>query len=134
MVEDLLKLQSLGKIVVLDTDDMLESVHPSNPAYKIYYPGSPRLSNYLQAIKLSDTLTVSTQELKNQYQGISNNIHIVPNYIDFEFRPWPQYQIYPKETVRLGWSGSSSHLNDLKQIGEVFVVRRPTVHQRHNTR
>jgi glycosyltransferase involved in cell wall biosynthesis len=117
MVEDLKKLQSQGKIVLLDTDDMLESVHPSNPAYKIYFPGSPRLLNYMKAIKLSDALTVSTHELKKQYQGISKNIHVVPNYVDFDFRPWPQYEMHTKEIIRLGWSGSSSHLNDLKQIG-----------------
>lgn len=117
MVEDLRELQLRGKTIILDTDDMLENVHPSNPAYKIYFPGSPRLMNYLKSIKLSNALTTSTFELKKQYQGINNNIHVTPNYIDFDFRPWPQC---PKRTggmVRLGWSGSSSHLNDFKQIG-----------------
>ena len=120
MLEDLHELQSRGKFVILDTDDLLESVHPSNPAYGIYHPGGPRLTRYLETIRMADGVTTSTVELRDNYKYFNKNIHVSPNYIDFDFRPWPQYQVIPKENIRLGWAGSSSHQLDLMIIGNVL--------------
>jgi glycosyltransferase involved in cell wall biosynthesis len=117
MAEDLQKLQDLGKTIILDTDDMLESVHPSNPAYRVYNPGSDRLMTYLKCINIADGLTVTTKELKDNYRKSNKNIHIFPNYLDYEFRKWPQFKTYQRDVVRIGWAGSSSHKQDIEIVG-----------------
>ena len=118
--EDLRKLRLLKKTIILDTDDMLECVHPSNPAYQFYYPGSPHLENYLWALKNSDALTVTTHELRKNYEHTTDSIFVLPNYLDFEMREWPRMHGVNQDRLRIGWSGSSSHLKDLTIIGPVL--------------
>jgi glycosyltransferase involved in cell wall biosynthesis len=120
MAEDLQKLKSMGKVIIVDTDDLLEDVHPTNPAYKIYHPGSERLNNYFKVLKLANGITTPTTELQTNYRDMNPNIHVVPNYIDFDVRKWTTKQIYEKDTINISWAGSSSHLNDLMIIGPVL--------------
>ena len=120
MVQDLLKLQSMGKTIILDTDDLLEEVDPSNPAYNAYHPGSDRLNNYIKCLEFVDGITTTTYEMVQNCKKYNSNIQMIPNYIDFEMRNWPKQHTYQNGIIRIGWAGSSSHIKDLCVVGNVI--------------
>jgi glycosyltransferase involved in cell wall biosynthesis len=72
--------------------------------------------------KIVDGVSVTTEELKNKYieenPQLEGRVAVIPNSINFKlFRPFPK-----KETgqVRIGWVTSSSHLNEIWIVKNVF--------------
>lgn len=144
MVVAAAKLQSAGKTVVGDYDDLTFSCSPFNPAYKslglnevkvnkegkevyLWQDGRDDFSikaNYFRYKSLQDLLknlsgvTTTCQFIKNKYKDFSDNIYIVPNSIDFSmFKPFPK-----KDTgrVRIGWTASDSHYADIWMVKRIM--------------
>jgi glycosyltransferase involved in cell wall biosynthesis len=139
----------MGKVVIADYDDLVYSCSPFNPAYKtlgtknvkvkdvngiehdLWKDGVMGFSikdNYFRMraqedlFKIIDGVTVTTEELKNRYvkenPQLEGRVAVVPNSIDFNlFRPFPK-----KDTgrIRIGWVTSSSHLNEIWIVRNVF--------------
>lgn len=109
----------LIKKFVFDTDDLLEKVAKTNPAYRLYHPGSPHLARYRDWIAASHALTTSTQRLSKEYADINPNAYVCPNFIDpelwetlIDFIPPPDNE----GKVRIGFAGSNTHYDDVAMI------------------
>lgn len=68
----------------------------------------------------ADVVTTTTVYLKNTFAGISgreDNIHVLPNAIDFsQWKPYPNIRDKYKTGFRFGWAVSNSHREDFISI------------------
>lgn len=112
-------IREQGAAVVVDIDDDLACIHPSNPAFTALHPKYNPKNNWRHteaACKASDLVTVSTPELAKRYGGRFGN-RVLPNYVPREFLSVPRID---SETV--GWAGSThSHPDDLQVTGNAFA-------------
>ena len=114
------QLAQRGKLIVTEIDDILERTHPSNPAYSFYHNGTPDLMNYLAILGNSNGLICSTEALRDHYMSRNANSIVIPNVIDYNLRTWPVYEPPTDGTIKIGWTGSTSHVVDLDMIGPVI--------------
>lgn len=115
--------------VVTEIDDHILSTPTYNPADAVYKPGSDFRAIAVEQFKISDAMVVSTPYLKEVYTDLNQNIHVVPNSLDF--RTWDNLR-FRKNTdfVRIGWAGGASHDEDLRLIEPVVrktLEKHPTV-------
>lgn len=118
MVKLMAALKRRGKVVIAETDDLIERVPLDNPAHAFYKPAD--VDTYLECIETADGVTVSTPELRYNYSPLNRNTYVLPNYIDFDLRPWPTPTFRNDGLVRLGWTGSASHAADIMILGPVL--------------
>ncbi|MDP3830647.1 MAG: glycosyltransferase, partial [Ignavibacteriaceae bacterium] len=105
--------------IVFEIDDNLLNLYPEHVLFKTYEANRKYFHDYLAN---SDLVTVTTKELKNAFSGIASRIAVLPNYIDDEI--WGNK--FPKRVanrkVRILFSGSKTHLEDLALIEDVIVA------------
>ncbi len=99
-----------GVPVVYALDDHPEHLGPSNPGYEAALEWRPTLRS-LRAE--ADGFLVSTPALGEAFQHPRRPLRVVPNMVDP--RRWGPRVSVPGN-VRLGWAGSASHLEDLREI------------------
>jgi glycosyltransferase involved in cell wall biosynthesis len=144
-----MKYQEKGKVVVADYDDLVYSCSPFNPAYKtlglrevkvkdvqgreqwLWQDGVKGFSikdNYCRfrsqqdLFKIIDGVSVTNQTLLDKYlednPQLSEKMAILPNSINFDlFLPFPRRV---SKRIRIGWFASSSHLNEIWMIKDIF--------------
>lgn len=103
-----------GTKIAYDLDDLVHGIEPSNVvAWQFYTP--TRKKNLIDIFKMVDTVTFSTQYLKDYYEeehGIINST-VVPNYLP-KFL-WgscgKRNKKHAGKKPRILWAGSSSHVN-----------------------
>lgn len=111
-------LRRQGVAVVVDMDDDMSKIDPSNPAFTGLHPAFGRSSehnwnNAARACDLATVVTVSTPALLSVYAR-NRPGHVLTNcvpaaYLDIE---------HPAEADTFGWPGSThSHPNDLAVVG-----------------
>lgn len=113
------------KLCILEIDDDLFNIHPSNPAYSSFTPHY--LENLKGNISCAHIVTVTTPHLAKMLRPLHSDIRVVPNYIP----EWlTDYERPRCEATTIGWSGGPSHQMDWEdatpQIGR-FLQRNPTV-------
>jgi hypothetical protein len=123
MAQTIPLLQARGVAVVVELDDDLAHIHPSNPAFDMLQPVLRRDGmmarntqhgvNWLrEALQLADLVTVSTDELHDQY-GAHGRIRVLRNRVPAHF-----LTIRREDSPVIGWGGSMhSHPHDLQQVG-----------------
>jgi glycosyltransferase involved in cell wall biosynthesis len=116
VLNTLIELKKQGKIIIAEIDDILDRIEKYNPAYNIFHSGSKALDNIFKNLKLANGITTTTEDIKLYYSGINKNICVLPNYIDFELRKWPNPHKYNENEIKVGWSGSISHIEDIRLI------------------
>lgn len=107
-------MRAKGITVVVDVDDDLSSIHPSNPAWAVHRPGAGLHSwhNLALACRNASLVTVSTPTLLNVYARHGRG-HVLPNYL-----PDMYYGIARQDSDTVGWPGSyHSHPNDPEVVG-----------------
>jgi hypothetical protein len=117
-------MRSKGIAVVVDVDDDLSSIHPSNPAWTTHHPGNEgkRMTggqvhrhswrNLAQACRDATLVTVSTPALLNVYARHGRG-HVLPNYL-----PDYYFGLERVDSDVIGWPGSfHSHPNDPESLG-----------------
>lgn len=117
--------EKADKLCVLEIDDDLFNIHPTNPAYTSFTPHY--LENLKQNIRCAHIVTVTTPHLAYMLRPLHQDIRVVPNYIP----QWLTEHERPRtDKLTLGWSGGPSHYMDwedaLPQIGR-FLRRNPDV-------
>jgi len=106
-----------GCKIVYEIDDLMQSVGKKHYAYKEMNSWRTFLTYW--AIWQSDVVTVTNQKLADTYKWFNPNIHVLPNYLDLPF--WEKNQLTnTSKTIRLGWIGGNSHLEDLEFITPVI--------------
>lgn len=104
-----------GKPVVVETDDNILSVAGYNPASKFYDPDSPIRKIAVAQLREADAIITTTPHLKEVYSELNDNVHILPNSIDFE--AWGKAKRKTnKGKITIGWMGGATHNADLKII------------------
>ncbi len=119
------------KPIVLDIDDNVQATRPYNPGYRSFFPGSPNMIWNIKSLGIFDTIIVSTQNLKDFYSKYTdpNKIFVCPNSLDWEERDkiyentFEGSELFKKQPgeIRIGWSGSAAHWENLKHIEEAVI-------------
>jgi SAM-dependent methyltransferase len=117
-------LRRKGIAVVIDVDDDLSSIHPSNPAWAMHHPSNEgkRLKtgqvnrhswrNLAMACRDASLVTVSTPALLEVYARHGRGV-VLPNYL-----PDHYYGLPRQDSDVIGWPGSfHSHPNDPAVVG-----------------
>jgi glycosyltransferase involved in cell wall biosynthesis len=105
-------LRAKGIAVVVDIDDDLERIHPSNPAFKGMHPRlSPDYNwdHVRRSCREATLVTVSTPALAGRYGG-HGRVRLLRNYAPARFLDVP----HDPAEGSVGWAGSMhSHPDDL---------------------
>jgi len=113
-------LRKKGISVVIDVDDDLQHIHPSNPAFAHLHPRTNTghaWSYCFDACRDASLVTVSTPALLPRYAPHGRG-HVLPNCVPGLFLDLPR-----EDSDRVGWGGSlRSHPDDLQVMGN--AVRR----------
>lgn len=107
-------MRAKGITVVVDVDDDLSSIHPSNPAWAVHRPGAGLHSwhNLAAACRNATLVTVSTPALLDVYARHGRGA-VLPNYL-----PDMYYGLPRTDSDVVGWPGSyHSHPNDPGVVG-----------------
>ncbi len=107
-------MRAKGITVIVDVDDDLSSIHPSNPAWAVHRPGAGLHSwhNLALACRSASLVTVSTPALLDVYARHGRG-HVLPNYL-----PDMYYGIDRVDSDVVGWPASfHSHPNDAEPVG-----------------
>jgi glycosyltransferase involved in cell wall biosynthesis len=95
-----------GIRVVFDTDDALDLVPRENVNYASL---QERLPVYDFMLRAADVVTTTTETLAAYLRGWNRNVVVLPNSVDPE-----EWELKPRsEGVRVGWTGSATHFEDL---------------------
>jgi hypothetical protein len=117
-------LRAKGVAVVVDVDDDLSAIHPSNPAWAMHHPGNEgrrmvggqvnrhSWRNLALACRDATLVTVSTPALLDVYARHGRGA-VLPNYL-----PDHYYGLPRADSDVIGWPGSfHSHPNDPEAVG-----------------
>jgi glycosyltransferase involved in cell wall biosynthesis len=110
--------QRLGKALrVFELDDLLLNL----PGRSIHRDNMPDdIATRLRAVvPLCDRFVVSTEPLVDAYRGLSDDIRVVPNYI--EAARWADLAPQRRQGARprVGWIGGVGHTGDLEMVADV---------------
>lgn len=113
-----------GKFIVLDFDDDYINIPLDSPEQTVVidkdtgethqFPPELRALYIQMFIQLADVVTVTNPHLKALYSPWAKNIKVIPNCVSQAMK-----RDIPKvanSKVRILWSGSTSHLHDLKLL------------------
>lgn len=107
------KMKEEGKRIIYDNDDAVGLVDETNP---FYYAVKKDTGSQAEILEFADHLTVSTEVMKEYLRTKTDKpITVVPNcYLEREwaFAP-PQRSV---DEIRIGFSGSCTHVPDLIKI------------------
>lgn len=145
----LLKYQEMGKVVVIDYDDLVYSCSPFNPGYKtlglrevktkeldgsenwIWVDGKKgfslndnwlRYRSHFDLFRCADGVTVTTDYLKKAYLDYIPDCENKISVIPNSV-DFSLYKPFPKKKnnrIRIGWIASSSHFNEIWLVSNIF--------------
>lgn len=107
--------QEKGKKIVVDCDDYFQ-LNDDSP-FQIEHEISDASEVIKRTMQIADVVTVSTNRLADHVQKLNKKVVVLPNYMDMERWDLPKLH-NTSDTIRIGWAGSMTHLNDLKSIVE----------------
>lgn len=94
----------------IDYDDNLLAIPQDNPSFETY--SNPQIKkNIVEFLKIADVVTVSTNELKNQFFDINKKVVVIPNALNTEI--FKIEQLNTKRNNVIMWRGSNTHQYDL---------------------
>lgn len=130
-----------GATVVYDLDDCLHRVARTNPCFSAYDPKTPAgeaaLTSIDRFLGSVDGVVFSTRELQAYYRRQAPHSHVLLNGLDLTLgeRDWddeaPAYDwrvaaaeqgcAPDADSLLFGWSGGSSHYEDLSELGDAVA-------------
>lgn len=112
-------LRKKGVSVVIDVDDDLQHIHPSNPAFAYLHPKTRTDHAWkycYDACRDASLVTVSTPALLARYAPHGRGV-VLPNCVPSLYQELPR-----EDSDRVGWGGSlRSHPDDLDVLGNAIV-------------
>ncbi|MBN1881089.1 MAG: glycosyltransferase [Deltaproteobacteria bacterium] len=116
----LLKLREKGKKIVVDMDDDLFHLPPSNPASRIYT--KENLDRVTRLLRFADLVTVSTDTLAGEVRKYNDRVEVVPNAVPVEPLSWCRCRTQASGNIRIGWMGSITHDEDLRAVCQAMMA------------
>lgn len=105
--------QERGLKIVVDADDHLR-VDSTNP-HAMEHEATNAQEIIEITMRIADAITTTTTVLAKALKQYNENVYVLPNYMDIERWDLPKLT-NDSDTIRLGWAGSVTHLNDLKMV------------------
>jgi len=108
------KIQGYNCKVLIDYDDLVESVPKLHPNYEFLKGkrGRKKWREVKKSCKIADGIIVASPELKKRYGRYAKKCLLFPNYLDEKH--WKKtYCPNDSDQIRLLWAGSTSHKADL---------------------
>jgi glycosyltransferase involved in cell wall biosynthesis len=102
-----------GKKIVVDCDDYFQ-LNDDSP-FKVEHEVANASDVIKITMQIADLITTTTNHLAEHLRKINPKVVVLPNYLDMERWDKPTLRNTSK-TIRIGWAGSLTHLNDLKSI------------------
>ena len=87
------RLQSMGKKVVYEIDDLLTTVSPANPSFATWDPLGGNLGRSLKIIQKCDAVQVTTKRLRNEYALWNPRTEVLQNYLDHTIWDQPAWTV-----------------------------------------
>jgi hypothetical protein len=110
-------LRGRGVTVIVDIDDDLNCIHPSNPAWKMMHPANRTDHSWryvTESCKHASLTTVSSEALTRRYGSVAR---FVPNCVPAHF-----LEVEHADSDLVGWAGSlHSHPDDLDVMGSAIL-------------
>jgi len=106
----------MGTPIIYEVDDLLMEMPPNNPNHEFSMQCRPFVLDVMQK---AAAITVSTEALKAELLRWNPNIYVLPNLIDE--RLWSQTQRPHAGPVVIGFTGTSTHGDDLRMIEDAFI-------------
>jgi glycosyltransferase involved in cell wall biosynthesis len=110
-----------GCEVIIDLDDNVWVLPPSNPVYKNYHKGTEALETLTSILHHCKYVTTTNGCLANGIAKYANknrgSIKVFPNYIDLEAYKFENIVPKPHDTINITHFGSSTHWQDLTEGG-----------------
>jgi len=107
-----LKIQYRFKTIV-DIDDYWELNFTHGMARKSQKDNSA--SRVIECVKSADLVTTTTEYFANKLKNYNKNVVVLKNAIDVN-EPQFQSQTVKSDSIRFGWVGGSSHLDDIELL------------------
>lgn len=102
-----------GFKLVIDNDDYWE-LDPTHVLYEHYRVNNiaKQITDY---IEIADICTVTHERLAYMVQSFNKNVHVIPNALPFGDGQFNDFKA-PSEKIRLFWSGSDTHAQDISML------------------
>lgn len=112
-------IQSKGKPVVHEVDDVCELVPQGNPSYW-YWRDEERIRRHGECFKKADLVTCTNPRAARFYkERYGTPVAILPNQIDYGSSRWRDINYDKGPGVTIGWMGSESHVVELEVLSKV---------------
>jgi hypothetical protein len=119
-------IKAAGQPVLQELDDSFTTItEHSNPLQQLWKP--EMFKEHFRSFKLVDGAIFSVEAIAEQYKHlIKENVHIVPNMIDFDLMPTLdevaqiKREKNPENKIVIGWYGSFSHHYDIQSHYQFF--------------
>lgn len=105
--------QEYGKKIVVEQDDYIE-VEEGN-VHKIEHDKTGAYETIKKTMEIADGVTTTTKYLADRLDEYNKNVCVLPNYLDLSRWDLPKKRNDSK-TLRIGWAGSATHLEDMRSI------------------
>jgi hypothetical protein len=122
LVQAITALRAKGVAVVVDVDDDLTAVHPSNPAWRALHPRGERATrdhtwaNLTEACRAATLVTVTTPALLRRYAGHGRG-RVLYNYLASHY-----CDVAHVDSDLVGWPAAlASHPNDPSVVGSAIA-------------
>jgi len=112
------QLRAGGKTVVVELDDDMWNIHPSNPAHAMWQEPY-RITTLEECIREADVVTVTTPELAGVVRPLNRNVVVLPNMLAGEDWPVEIPPVPENGRIVIGWAGSNTHYVDLQLLSGV---------------
>lgn len=106
--------RSIGKVVVYETDDLLQALDPANPMYEDM---KKHVEQVVTMAKEATVCTTTGVPLREQLLKFNRDVQVLPNCIDTDV--WHMRDGGNKR-LRVGWAGGSSHMADMMIVVDVI--------------
>jgi tetratricopeptide (TPR) repeat protein len=121
MLESMAALTASGIPIILDLDNDFELLPVSYPEYSLIGLGTPvRGRAYMAAMLLASMVTVSSEIQALSLNSGGYPVSVVPDGWTRQNPLWEK-KIAPRETINIGWLGSSGQLEDVVAIRRIII-------------
>jgi len=106
----------LGKPVIYESDDLLNDIPHDHPEAAA---GASWKAGIEYSVERAKAVVVSTEFLAEKYRPLNPNVHVLPNYIDYDifYRPVPQRN---DDKITIGLLGSSIQPSNFALVNDAL--------------
>lgn len=122
LIESLSVLSAAGVPIILDLDTDFEKQPVSVHEYNTNGLGTQTRSNaYASALSLAKMISVPSEMQAVSLKNVVEHVCVIPNGWSRQNKLWEK-DPHPRETINIGWIGTSGQLEDLVSIRR-FIIR-----------